>query len=147
MLNLIGSTFRKKKAPLDVYVVTTSHDTYLDPVSVAYRTIEEAQGAVDDFIQRSRLHEILQANKDLMNNIQACSSTDPVNCIPYVGSDDESKQLTCLKAWNEEIVFLLCPDDPDGWWDDLEHRGYRYEVNGPTHVHDPSDTCLHHASK
>ena len=84
MLNLIGSTFRKKKEPLDVYVVTTSHDTYLDPVSVAYRTIEEAQGAVDDFIQRSRLHEILQANKDLMNNIQACSSTDPVNCIPYV---------------------------------------------------------------
>ena len=137
MLNLIGSTFRKKKEPLDVYVVTTSHDTYLDPVSVAYRTIEEAQGAVDDFIQRSRLHEILQANEDLRGNIR-CGYDTPVES-PL----NEAKQLTYLKAWNEEIVFLLCTDDPDGWCDDLEQRGYRYEVNGPTHVHDPSDTCLH----
>ena len=142
MLNLIGSTFRKKKEPLDVYVVTTSHDTYLDQVSVAYRTIEEAQGAVDDFIQRSRLHEILQANERLRENIKTCSSPDdnspiidPINLIPYVGSDDESKQLAYLKAWNEELVFLLCPDAGDMWEDDLQHRGYRYEVNGPTPVH------------
>lgn len=139
MLNLIGSTFRKKKGPLEVYVVTTSHKTYLDPVSVAYLTIEEAQGAVDDFIQRSRLHEILQANEDLREN--AGSGTQMFGgCAfgydtPVESPLNEAKQLTYLKAWNEEIVFLLCPDDPDGWWDDLEQRGYRYEVNGPTHVH------------